>query len=197
MNKAIKIKLRQEAQKRLVDNPQDPLHDITHHYRVWLLAQDLIKEERLEKDIDLDTLELVCWWHDVHVIEEEMSKEERIVDATSRYVLNNFPDEIKDESSLAIKNHEFGSNPKSTIGKILQDVDKLEILSEQRVNNALEALEAGSLDKKYLLNLLKSIRKDWLPKMPERYHFEFSKKFHDNNLNGFLVVLKNTEDMII
>ena len=42
-----KIELIKEAQKRLCEYPKDFAHDLTHHYRTWLLAKDI--SQNIEK----------------------------------------------------------------------------------------------------------------------------------------------------
>lgn len=193
MDIPIKLNLRKDAQTRLVRNPQDPIHDITHHYRTWLIAQQLVQEEGLFDQIDLDLLELVCWWHDVLIIEEPLQEDERVVDVTARYVKRNFPAEVSDEAESAIQTHEFGTTPENLIGRILQDSDKLEIISEERINDAVEAVQAGIWDKHYALEMLESIKNNWLPQMIEKYHFEFSRKYHEKRLDKFLQFLEKAK----
>lgn len=193
MDKQVKLKLKKDAQVRLVANPQDPVHGITHHYRTWLIANQLVKEENMSGQIDLDMLELVCWWHDVLIIEDQLQEGERVVNATARYVQNNFPTEINTEAASAVRTHEFGTIPENLAGEILQDADKLEIISEERVNDAIEAVQAGIWDKTYALKMLESIKNNWLPQMLEKYHFEFSRKYHKERLDNFVFFLEEAK----
>ncbi|MCA9378936.1 hypothetical protein KC640_00770 [Candidatus Dojkabacteria bacterium] len=180
----MKLQLISQAQKLLIDNPQDPMHGITHHYRVVGLAKQIVEAEQLHLDKNL--LEVVCWWHDVHVPEAEQKDGERIVAATARFLQNLLPGELQKVGYDAVANHEFGSTPETLVGKVLQDADKLEILSEPRVDEAVDNVLAGNLDAQKMLQTLDDLKTGWLPKMLDRYHFKFSKEYHQQKLPGFL-----------
>lgn len=196
METKLKLELITQAQQHLVNNPQDPMHDITHHYRVVQIAKQLIAAEQLGDQVDSDLVEVICWWHDVKVPEIDYPADKRVVAVTAEYLSSLLPAELKEKGKDSIANHEFGSQPNFTEGKILQDADKLEILSEARVDLTVDNIKAGNLDKQKMLQTLTSIKTDWLPQMVERYHFEFSKKYHQDKLPSFLKYLEVAEQEI-
>ncbi|MEX1061545.1 MAG: hypothetical protein WEC39_00290, partial [Patescibacteria group bacterium] len=67
MDKVTKLKLIKQAQQYLVSNPQDYLHDITHHYRVVLIAHEILQNIPEKDSINTDIVDVLCWWHDVQV----------------------------------------------------------------------------------------------------------------------------------
>lgn len=188
MDIKLKLQLISQAQKLLIDNPQDPMHGITHHYRVVQLAKQIVKAEQLQLDENL--LEVACWWHDVHVPEAEQKDGERIVAATARFLQNLLPEELQKVGYDAVANHEFGSTPETLEGKVLQDADKLELLSEPRVDETVDNILAGNLDKQKMLRTLEDLKRDWFPRMLDRYNFKFSKEYHQQKFPGFLGYLE-------
>lgn len=179
----LKLELIQEAQKYLLDHPQDYAHEITHHYRTWLIAKEIV--DSLKEPVDKDLLEVICWWHDVE-IPGFGHADDRIVKNTAEYVAHKLPDDLVDVVRNSIANHEFGSTPKYIEGQISQDADKLEILSEERLRILEEAVNAGLYDKNKFIQILKMVLHEWLPVMPERYHFEFSKSLHNGKINNVI-----------
>ena len=175
MNKKLKITLIKEAQRNLIENPQDSFHDITHHYRTVLLAKKIV--ENVGVNCDLDLLEIFCWWHDVKVPGLNY-EDKRVAEVVGEYLATKLPDKYKGNASDSIKNHEFGLQPKFTEGKILQDADKLEILSPERISMAIEAFEAEIENKEKNLGKYFQVVEDWLPKMPDKYNFEYSRQKH-------------------
>jgi HD superfamily phosphodiesterase len=184
MDQIHKIKLIKEAQNYLINNPQDVLHDITHHYRVWVNAQSIVKEENIA-DVNIDILELICWWHDVDNPNITKEPNKRIVELTAEYLSKQFNGIEKEILFDSIKNHEFGSIPKFVEGKILQDADKLDLLSEDRVNWAVENLKAGVISREWLTKTAISVRDNWFPKMIERYNFNYTKQCHIDRVGEF------------
>lgn len=196
MDPLLKIKLISQAKEYLVQNPQDPMHDLAHHQRVVNLALNIIAEERLEGTVDKDLVEVICWWHDVKVPGVEYPADVRVVEITANFLVELVPEDLKHKVHDSIINHEFGSTPQYLEGQILQDADKLEILSEPRVDTVIENVTKGVLDKPKMLETLNSIRTDWLPKMPERYHFNYSRNYHEKTLPGFLDYLQKAEEQL-
>lgn len=178
MNKRLKFELIKEAQRLLVNNPQDYAHDITHHSRVWLLAKEIVSN--INEKVDLDILELICWWHDVD--SNTGSKDKKIVENTAEYVSSKIDGKEKEIVSDSILFHEFGKKPRYIEGKILQDADKLEILSEERLRILKEAVDLNLYDKSKFKDIIKDVIEIWLPVMPERYNFDYSRKLHFKRL---------------
>jgi len=186
MDKNLKLNLVIEAQKRLIEKPRNWAHEITHHFRVLQLANRLVKKEKL--NVNKDILEILCMWHDV-AIKEDLSKR-RDCETTAEYLAKSFKGEEKEIIYDSILNHEFGSTPKYIEGKVLQDADKLDILSLDRLNLDIEANEAGFSNAGISKKVVESILNEWLPIMPERYHFNYSKKLHRQRLKIVLPEFK-------
>ncbi len=196
MDPKLKLELIQRAQKELVSNPQDFMHEISHHCRVVMLMKELLIAEKLQDSVDLDLLEVICWWHDVKVRNIEYPEDQRVVQTTARYLASLLPEGLRDKAYDSMTNHEFGSAPNYIEGKVLQDVDKLEILSEARVDLVVDNIKAKVADRGKILQTLQSIKTEWLPKMPERYHFNFSKNYHNSRVSSFLNYLAAAEELI-
>lgn len=178
MNKKLKFELIRQAQRLLVENPQDYAHELTHHMRVWTLAGNI--GTNISEAYDQDILEVICWWHDIDTNTGDKNK--RIAVNTAHYVSNLV--KAKDKSNIfdSIQNHEFGSKPAFIEGKILQDADKLEILSVERLRILQEAVDLGLYDRGKFVFVIKDVTENWLPIMPERYNFEYSKVLHEEKL---------------
>jgi hypothetical protein len=176
-----------EAQNNLVNNPQNYAHEITHHYRTWLTAKEIMPE--VNEPFNTNLVELICWWHDVQPPELEY-KERRVCQVTAEYLSSKVPVEYKDIVLDGIKNHEFGSKPKFIEGKILQDADKLEILSDERFRIAIDAVKAERMSKDYFSNAALEIYNSWLPKMPSMYNFDISRKMHNKRLQTLKPIIE-------
>jgi len=181
MEKGLLLKLIKEAQTNLVNNPQNYAHEITHHYRTWLTAKEVITE--VKDSFDEDLVELLCWWHDVQVPGLDYT-DKRVAHVISEYLSNKVGKEDTDIVLDSIKNHEFGSSPKYVEGKILQDADKLEILSDERFRIAFDAIKAGLMSKEYFYNAAVEVYNEWLPKMPKMYNFDISREIHAERLKA-------------
>lgn len=176
MNKHLLFILIKEAQTNLVSNPQNYAHEITHHYRTLLNAKEIISG--ITESFDMDLIELVCWWHDVQIPGLDY-KDKRIAHVIAEYLSNKVGQQHKDIVLDSIKNHEFSSTPKYIEGKILQDADKLEILSDERFRIATDSIKAGLMSKDYFYNKVVEIYNTWIPKMPGMYNFDISRKIHE------------------
>ena len=179
-----------EAQEYLSTNPQDSFHEIEHHRRTWENSLKIIEKEKIT-DIDLEVLETICWWRDVCITSSDMpSSGKRISELTAEYISENFEEEQKEKVYDSIKNHEFGSNPKYPEGKILQDADKLDFFSKERVEIALKDLQKGRISKQNFVQTLKSAKDILIPHMRERFNFEYAKLCYDQNASSFILYLE-------
>jgi hypothetical protein len=191
----LKLDLIKKAQMNLLKNPQDTMHDISHHARVVDLCNQLIVAENLT-GVDKDIVEVSAWWHDVSISKTDNEDTRREVYKTVDY-LKPLVSEINFKLIQdAIINHEFGSTPKFSEGQILQDADKLELLSITRVDSAVDGVLSGSLQKDKVLQTMKYFLDNWLPEMLNNYHFEFSREYHKEKIKEFLKYLKNAEGII-
>jgi HD superfamily phosphodiesterase len=185
MNINKKSILIEEAKKILEQNPQDSAHDLEHAIRVWENAKTIVEKEDLQ-DVNMDILEIICYWHDVHNPDlDDKDDNRRIAEITAEYISEKFSEPEKPIIFNSIRNHEFGSKPRFLEGKILQDADKLEVLSRERGNKILESINGDKKEEERILKFLKSFRDDWIPKLYERFHFQYSKDFYTENIDEF------------
>lgn len=173
MNFQLKRKLIQEAQNLLVNAPQDLLHEITHHYRTWMLAQEI--GESIHSQFNRDVLEVICWWHDVKIPDAKIPENKRVVHVTADHLVRKLPREYTDCVKDSIINHEYGSTPKYIEGRILQDADKLDLLSTERVRIGIEAVRNNRYPRSKAREVFVMITKQWIPNFPKTLHFTRSK----------------------
>ncbi len=120
--------LKNEVKKRIEN---DPAHDFEHTMRVYKNAQKICKKEKSNEKLVLSAVLL----HDIvsYSKSDKRSKMSSIQSAKkSKKILEKF-DFSKEEIAIildAIKDHSFSQNkiPKTLVGKILQDADRLDAL---------------------------------------------------------------------
>jgi HD superfamily phosphodiesterase len=176
-----------EAQKLLIDNPRDIGHDITHIYRVVLLAKEI--SGHVDEDFDEDILEIVCWWHDVQLPNIKL-KDDRMASFVAKHVSQYFDGEKKEIVFDSIKNHEWSMKPNFVEGKILFDADKLEVPSMLRIKPVIEAVKQGYFPKKRVKEVVTMILYEWLPQYDEKLHFDYSKKLFEKRKGPYIKVAK-------
>src|SRR5258708_2624918 len=163
--------------KKFLKKPRDVVHDLAHHEAVWKNCETIIREENL--DVDIDLTKIAAFWHDV-VLEKAANKSFDNVKETVEYLerlLQNLdfkPDEIKTVVD-AVLHHEFGDIPTNTIGEILQDADKLEVLSPDRWKTAVDGYKNNEISKEKLISYVQTGLK-WVPVLESTFHFETSRK---------------------
>ena len=188
------FKLIQKAEYLLKKQPYDVAHDLSHHQRVWETARNIAQEEQL--NVDFNALKVACYWHDV-VLEEKNETENRQlhIDETLNYLITLMQEEKCSETFQktvhdAILDHGFEKKRQlNTEGEVLFDADKLDALNPERYSKLLIQLKNKQLSKIKLF-MYKQAAKVWLRTMRNRYHFEVSKKLHDQKM---LKMLKDTE----
>ena len=151
-----------------------------------LLAKKI--SQRIKTRHDWNIVEIICWWHDVQIPNTQSTNKtnKRVAEITAKYLSRKFTDDVPNIIFDSIKNHEWGSHPKFVEGKILQDADKLELLSPERFRIALDAVYAGLESKDKFNKEVNMIKNEWLPLMLERYNFDFSRRLHNKKLPVFL-----------
>lgn len=173
----------EEAKKFLEQNPQDSAHDLEHAMRVWDNAKTIVNKEDLQ-DVNIDVLEIICYWHDVHNPNlDDENDSRRIAEITAEYISEKFNDPERTVIFDSIRNHEFGSKPKYLEGKILQDADKLEVLSRKRGSKIFDSIKGDKKEEERILKFLKAFRDEWIPNLYDRFHFQYSKNFYTENID--------------
>lgn len=157
-----------EAQKRLILNPIDLAHDVTHHYRVYEWSLKINIKERLRADEDILTVS--AWYHDLGGRRgEDISLIKNLLGKHTDDA--NFVDEIVN----IIREHSFGKIQSNLESKILFDADKMEYVNPPRLLLFVKAHEEGLInDKKY-----EQYKKEWserIEKVKDMLHFIYSKE---------------------
>lgn len=163
---------------------RDPAHDHFHHKEVWDTCKKIIRAEQLK--LDLDALMIAAFWHDVTVVENPRGLGAEDLKLTVIFLMKVLREQRFDKKSIAIikdatAHHEFGDAPKSVEGKVLQDADKLEILSRKRLLRWYDAAKDDDEELTYFRASLRATAK-WIPMMRDRFHFAYSKKLFDRRL---------------
>lgn len=162
----------------LLSQPRDILHDLSRHDLVWSNCEKIVEYEKLGEKINPDLLMISVYWHDVVINSSNVVSTDNVKDVVS-HLEHRMPklgfnyDEIHTVTE-AILHHEFGDQPTNIYGLVLQDADKLEVLSKERWNSAVKVYKEGKFDKEkfrgYVVTGLK-----WIPKLVDTFHFETSK----------------------
>lgn len=190
----LKRKLIQEAQNHLINQPQDLLHEVTHHYRTWEIAQEVGLS--ITEKFNWDVLEVICWWHDVQLPECEIPKGKRIVNVTATYLKEKVDQKVRDVVFDSITNHEYGSKPNYIEGKILQDADKLDLLSPERIRLGIEAVENGLYSRKKAIEVFEMITEEWIPNLPNTFHFKESNNLYLKQLSSSAPFYKKFKEVL-
>jgi HD superfamily phosphodiesterase len=169
--------IRELAQRYLAEHPFDALHSVAHHAKVWENCQWIVGQERLE--VDLVTLEIAAWWHDV----ERGSEEHSLL----RQGLTNLgiePEFIEKIVGI-INGHSYGQEQTSLEGKVLYDADKLEYLSLERVDTLVTAFKNGAIPQ----DRFDYYKKGWAKRIPNvrgKINFESTRKKFEEELVIFM-----------
>lgn len=179
-----------EARQLLTEHPRDDFHDWSHHQRVWENAQHIVQAEKLE--VDLDVLSLAVCWHDVMMSPESLSLgDQKIVSQMLGHLRAQMKSQRLSSTFIAkvvdaIKPHGFLSKHQRTIeSKILFDADKLDALNPVRYRRIISGIKNKKLSRLQVV-LLANAARFWLSTMRKRYHFDTSRKIHDQLIKGLL-----------
>jgi hypothetical protein len=149
-----------------------------------------LKKEKIN-NIDLDILEILCYWHDVYIPKLEKSNDhKRVTELTAQYLSKKFPENQQDLIFDSIKNHEFGLKPNYLEGKILQDADKLDVITKTRFSVAMKDIQTGKTTREYVLKTMKLVKNEWLPVFSDRLHFQYSKDHFSRVVDDYRTFLK-------
>lgn len=172
-----------EAEGLLSDHPFDELHDLDHHKHVWEKAQLIAKQ--IDGEVNKEALQVAVMWHDVMVGDEtQLDEKHKNIDMILTYLVElmekqGFDGAFQKVVTDAIRYHEFGTKKQvNTEGEILFDADKLDVLNPRRYRKLIRAVKNKKLSKFQIFVYVKTA-KIWLSTMRRRYHFEISRKLHD------------------
>lgn len=167
-----------EAKKILEKESFDIGHDLSHHYKVWDNAIQIVLLENILNKVDLDLLTIACWWHDVDRGNKDNTK--KFEKAANEFELSEL--QIKKIIEI-INSHSFhDARSNLTEAKVLFDADKIEYINPARwilINNSPEfPIEAGI---KYCEAVNTRILKVY-----EQIYFSTSKKWLTSHANNIL-----------
>lgn len=157
------------AQNELIKNPSDLVHDIRHHYQVYLNCMEVVEKEKLH--LDFNVLEICSWWHDVGR-ERGGVVSKKLLRALKQ---NGFDKEFINKCEEVINNHSFGKKQKSLESKVFFDADKLEYVNPLRFQQLIRAVEDGYISKEKA----KRYKSEWFKRTKQvgkMLHFSFTKK---------------------
>lgn len=181
MTDKIEIAVKQ-AKEQINKHPQDPAHDLAHHERVWKNCKMIEEKEGI--NVEMGLLKVACFWHDVS-LKGGWSKDN--VRTTSEYLLKYLPDRgfskrETDKIVSTVRHHEFLDTPKTVECMVLQDADKIDVPSLDRITLTYNMYLEGKMNeediKKYFTTGLK-----WLPILPSTMYFVTSREFVEEKIN--------------
>lgn len=175
-----------EAQKRLRQKPRDVSHDLKHHQRVWENCQRIVEVEHLV--VNLSVLQIAAFWHDVVVGEEKwpsiLMVQETVAVLQTEMSQHGFSAGEIAVATGAILTHEFRSSPTSVEGLVLQDADKLDVLSEERWEETLQAYKIGKMSQEKFVSYMTTFLK-WVPILSATFHYAFSRQQVNRRIDQF------------
>lgn len=166
-------KLIQEARRRLIENPRDAIYDLSHHEAVWENCEYIIKKENLR--IDVNALKISTFWHDVILKDAYGTSKNNVIEVVDYLLVSlktngfssNFIETVRD----AVDNHEFLSIPHSIECMVLQDADKLDVLSKDRWLRGYKAYQDKKISHEKLESYIRTGFK-WLPLLIASFYFD-------------------------
>jgi len=187
MNKKL-IRIIEEAKVKLRNNPRDIVHDLAHHESVWENVKNILKEEKIE--VDIDVLNISAYWHDV-VLSKSYKMSGTNVEETAGYLENllineGFEKTFINKTISTMLNHEFLSEPSTIECLVLQDADKLDVLSSDRWKRTFEAYKRGEIDKNKLASYVQTGLK-WLPLLVPSFYFDTTKQIASMRIKSVVV----------
>ncbi len=178
------------AKQLLKKYAYDSAHDLSHHERVWDVAQEIVQREDLT--LNIDALRVACYWHDL-VLEPKAESEDRqkhLVE-TLNYLSKlmksrGFKVSFRQRVCDAIKNHSYEKMKQLNIeGEVLFDADKLDAINPNRYRKLILAVSSKQISK-FKVFMYRQAAKHWLKTMRDRYHFQASRIMHDKKMKQLL-----------
>lgn len=186
--------------KKYLKNPRDITHDLMHHKAVWDNCKKIIDKENLTVNNKL--VKVCAFWHDVIIGDKPQDRSLDDVLKAVSYLENFLPKKGFNEQETrtiieAVKYHEFKDKPVNVEGLILQDADKLDVLSKERWERTVKNYRSGKMSKEKITSYIKTGLK-WLPIIESTFHFKASRKIAKKeikNVYGFLTDQKIIKDL--
>lgn len=165
-----------------------PTEGSHNDFHVESMLNHVSKITKSIPDVNLDVLEIACWWHDVgRSVNNE--NHEKISANMAKKELEKIGYDTKFSQKVydAIVNHAMNANPKTIEGKILKDADKLDYMPLWRWKAAIDNKEIEGIEA--------SIKN--LPKIRTRLFFDASKEIFDNLYTELMDFIKQDKSSFL
>lgn len=188
INQQIKSLALDSAKTKLKENFYDLYHTLTHHEQVLGNCRQIVEQEGLE--VDMDILEIACYWHDVFKGKGENEKQ-LLKTALSETGLN---EEDVNKVVKIIEEHSFGKVQTLEESKVLYDADKIELVSIPRWKYVFDEYDKGNVS----LEERDRYINEWNRRMPlleNHLHYSSSNLIFRNRLKEFKAWLKSIDKL--
>ena len=156
---------------------KDYEHDENHLKDVVFYTKKLLNT--IPEKSDPEVCLLSAYWHDVGRLYGRENHEKKSAEMLKEeFEKNGYPKEIIDKCILAIKDHNWMTNPTTIEGKIIRDADKLAWLGRKRWRICIEK-------KQRLDSILENLHK----LKDEILYFEESKKIYEREIINLVKLL--------
>ena len=178
-----------QAKAFLTRNPYDAGHDLAHAQAVWSTAYDIAAH--LDQKVDLDALQIACYWHDVVIKDKDkLNPAGGNVADTAAFLENRMkerqlPPGFIQTTIDAVRFHQFNDEPVNLEGQILWDADKLEAINADRWIHASQAVKQGKMSDAELKSYAQT-GAQWLKIMRNKLHFPYSQSLFDRRYHLFI-----------
>lgn len=163
--------------KKYMESINDSEHDINHMNDVVGYTKELLNI--LDVKVNIDACIISAYWHDVGRTKANDGHEKLSAEMLKKVMLDlNYDETLINDCYVAIENHKWNMQPKSTEGLIIKDADKLAFLGEGRWESCL--VNHQKLDE--LIKLLPKLRNEIL-------YFDESKAIYDRDIVNLIKVL--------
>lgn len=171
-----KIELAVSEARKYLEHPRDATHDLNHHEAVWENCKSIVKNENLK--VDLGLIKIAAFWHDVVLEKESETSSDNVVENVN-YLEKFLPEigfDVKEIKIIldAVLHHEFRDIPVNVEGMVLQDADKLDVLSKDRWGRTIESFENGKMSEEKYTSYLRTGLK-WFNILESTFHYKYSK----------------------
>jgi HD superfamily phosphodiesterase len=138
-----------DALRIMLDLP-DAGHSVEHVVRVYDWCRRLAKHY---PQADIKVLKVAAYWHDVGRTKQSQHKDDhhlRSAEMTENYLKKHHaPKSFIKKVKYAVLHHSFRFKPKTIEGKILHDADKLSVMGDHELLDALEGYQDGFSSKTF------------------------------------------------
>lgn len=175
-----------EESRTLLEQIEDPEHSLAHTTDVFIYSSAICENLVRHKQYNFDStvIEICSYWHDVGRIKDDIGHEQISADMLRvRMKKLKFNKEYIDKCCIAVEQHNWREQPKTTEGRILLDADKIGFVGRHRWR---ECLRLNTIPQTILM-LLPRVRSQFL-------WFDESKEIYDTEIVNLVQVLADYLD---